>query len=155
MSGLWDWSVRAWTADGVAGTCLHLQDAAGQCPPLLLWAAWAARTGRPLDDDALEAACDIARAWQEAAIVPLRALRRSLKRRNPDLEDADREAVRAQVKAVELDAERRLLAALEALSPAPAGPSRPVLEALVAVARRWSSTTPRAGLIELAERLPA
>ena len=155
MSGLWEWSVRAWGTEGVAETCLHLQDAAGQCPPLLLWAAWAARTGRPLDDEALEAACDIARAWQEAAVVPLRALRRSLKRRNPDLEDADREAVRAQVKAVELDAERRLLAALEALSPAPAGSSRPVLEALVAVARRWSPTTPRAGLTELAERLPA
>ena len=155
MSGLWDWSVRAWSAEGVAVTCLHLQDAAGQCPPLLLWAAWTARTGRPVDDDALEAACDIARAWQEAAIVPLRALRRSLKRRNPDLKDDDREAVRTQVKAVELEAERRLLAALEALSPAPAGSSRPVLEALVAVARRWSPTTPRAGLTELAERLPA
>lgn len=155
MSGLWDWSVRAWTADGVAESCLHLQDAAGQCPPLLLWAAWTARTGRPVDDDALEAACDIARAWQEAAIVPLRALRRSLKRRNPDLEDADREAVRAQVKAVELEAERRLLAALEALSQPSAGPPRPVLEALVATARRWSPTTPRAGLTELADRLPA
>ena len=155
MSGLWDWSVRAWRAEGVAEACLHLQDAAGQCPPLLLWAAWTARTGRPIDDDALEAACDIARAWQEAAIVPLRALRRSLKRRNPDLEDADREAVRAQVKAAELEAERRLLAALEALCPGPAGPPRAVLEALVATARRWSSTTPRAGLTDLADRLPA
>lgn len=155
MSGLWDWSVRAWAADGVAETCLHLQDAAGQNPPLLLWAAWAARTGRTTDDETLEAACDIARAWQEAAIVPLRALRRGLKRRNPDLEDDDREAVRAQVKAVELDAERRLLAALEALCPVPAGAPRPVLEALVAVARRWSTTTPRAGLTELVERLPA
>ena len=155
MSGLWDWSVRAWTAEGVAESCLHLQDAAGQCPPLLLWAAWTARTGRPVDDDALEEACDIARAWQEAAIVPLRALRRSLKRRNPDLDDADREAVRLQVKAVELEAERRLLAALEALSPPSAGPPRPVLEALVATARRWSTTTPRAGLTELADRLPA
>ena len=155
MSGLWDWSVRAWSAEGVAETCLHLQDAAGQCPPLLLWAAWTARTGRAADDETLEAACDIARAWQDAAIEPLRALRRSLKRRNPDLEDDDREAVRAQVKAVELDAERRLLAALEALRPDPSGPPRPVLEALVAVARRWSATTPRAGLTELAGRLPA
>ena len=155
MSGLWDWSVRAWGTEGVAETCLHLQDAAGQCPPLLLWAAWMAQTGRSADEETLEAACDIARAWQEAAIEPLRAVRRLLKRRNPDLEDDDREAVRAQVKAVELDAERRLLAALEALCPALSGPPRPVLEALVTVARRWSATTPRAGLTELAERLPA
>ncbi|WP_332655108.1 TIGR02444 family protein [Brevundimonas sp.] len=155
MSDLWDWAVRAYASDGVGEACLHLQDAAGQNVPLLLWAAWAARTGRSPDADTLEAACDIARAWQETAIAPLRSVRRALKGRNPDLEDADREAVRAQVKAVELEAERRLLAALEALSPLPEGAARPVLEALIAVARQWSSMTPRAGLTALAERLPA
>ncbi len=154
-TGLWDWAIRAYAAEGVSDACLHLQDAAGQSAPLLLWAAWTARTGRTPDADSLEAACDVARAWQEAAVAPLRAVRRSLKGRNPDLDDADREAIRAQVKAVELEAERRLLAALEALSPPAEGPSRPVLDALVAVARQWSPTTPRAGLVELAQRLPA
>ncbi len=154
-SGLWDWAVRAWAADGVREACLHLQDAAGQNPPLLLWAAWAARTGRKPDADALEGACDIARAWQEAAIAPLRAVRRTLKGRNPDLEDADREAIRAQVMAGALAAERRLLAALETLAPPSEGAPRPVLDAMVAVARQWSPMTPRAGLTELAERLPA
>lgn len=155
MSDLWDWAVRAYASEGVSEACLHLQDAAGQNVPLLLWAGWTARTGRRPDADTLEAACDIARAWQETAIAPLRAVRRALKGRHPDLEDADREAVRAQVKAVELDAERRLLAALEALTPSPGGDARPVIEALVAVARQWSPTTPRAGLTALAERLPA
>ncbi|MCS6624821.1 TIGR02444 family protein [Roseibacterium beibuensis] len=155
MSDLWDWAVRAWATEGVSEACLHLQDAAGQNPPLLLWAAWTAHTGRIPDADALEAACDAARAWQETAIVPLRDLRRALKGRNPDLDDVDREAVRAHVKAVELDAERRLLAALEALTPAPQGPPRPVLDVLVAVARQWSPMTPRPGLTVLAERLPA
>ena len=154
-AGLWDWAVRAYASDGVSEACLHLQDAAGQNVPLLLWAAWTARTGRKPDEDAVEAACDVARAWQDAAIAPLRAVRRTLKGRNPDLEDADREAVRAQVKAVELEAERRLLAALEALSPPAADSPRPVLEALVSVARQWSPMTPRAGLVQLAERLPA
>ena len=154
MSELWDWAVKAYSADGVGEACLHLQDAAGQNVPLLLWAAWAARTGRSPDADTLEAACDVARAWQEAAIAPLRAVRRAMKGRNPDLEDADREAVRAQVKAVELEAERRLLVALEGLSPPPAGAAQPALEALVAVARQWSPMTPRAGLTALAERLP-
>ena len=155
MSDLWDWAVRAWAAEGVSDACLHLQDAAGQNAPLLLWAAWAARTGRIPDADTLEAACDIARAWQETAIAPLREVRRSLKTRNPDLEDADREAVRARVKVVELEAERRLLAALEALAPPPEGAPRPVLEALIAAARQWSPMTPRPGLTALAERLPA
>ena len=155
MSDLWNWAVRVYASDGVSEACLHLQDAAGQNVPLLLWAAWTARTGRRPDADAVEAACDIARAWHDAAIAPLRSVRRALKGRNPDLDDAAREAVRAQVKAVELEAERRLLAALEALTPAPSGSPRPLLEALVAVARQWSPTTPRAGLTQLAERLPA
>ncbi|MDY6924859.1 MAG: TIGR02444 family protein [Pseudomonadota bacterium] len=155
MSELWDWAGKAYAADGVGEACLHLQDAAGQNVPLLLWAAWAARTGRATDADALEAACDVARAWQEAAIAPLRAVRRQMKGRNPDLDDADREAVRSQVKAVELEAERRLLAALEGLSPAPESAPRPVLEALIAVSRQWSPMTPRPGLTALAERLPA
>ena len=155
MSDLWDWAVKAYASDGVGEACLHLQDAAGQNVPLLLWAAWAARTGRSPDADTLEAACDVARAWQEAAIAPLRVVRRAMKGRNPDLDDADREAVRAQVKAVELEAERRLLAALEGLSPPPGGAPRPVLEALIAVARQWSPMTPRPGLTALAERLPA
>ncbi len=155
MSDLWDWAVSAWATEGVSEACLHLQEAAGQNPPLLLWAAWAARTGRSPDADTLEAACDIARAWQESAIAPLRDIRRVLTGRNPDLEDADREAVRLQVKAVELDAERRLLAALEALTPASGGAPRHGLDAMVAVARQWSAMPPRAGLVALAERLPA
>lgn len=152
---LWDWALTAYAADGVADACLELQEAAGQNVPLLMWAAWCAAGGRNPDEDALEAAGDISRVWQDTAIAPLRAVRRGLKARAPDLDDADREAVRAQVKAVELEAERRLLAALEAVSPPPSGPPRAPIELLVAAARVWSPMTPRAGLVRLAERLPA
>lgn len=152
---LWDWALTAYAADGVAEACLELQDSAGQNIPLLLWAAWCAAEGRTPDEEALEAAGDTARAWQETAIAPLRAVRRALKPRAPDLDDEAREAVRAQVKAVELEAERRLLLALEALSPAAAGPAQAPLAAMVAAARVWSPMTPRAGLVRLAERLPA
>ncbi|MFN3667727.1 MAG: TIGR02444 family protein [Brevundimonas sp.] len=152
---LWDWALAAYGAEGVADACLELQDAAGQNAPLLLWAAWCAAEGRTPDADALEAAGDTARAWQETAIAPLRAVRRALKSRAPDLDDEAREAVRAQVKAVELEAERRLLAALEALSPEPTGRPQPPITLLVAAARVWSPMTPRAGLVRLADRLPA
>ena len=155
MSGLWDWSVRVWASDGVQNAGLDLQDAQGQNLPLLLWAAWCAQTGRAPDADDIEAACDTARVWQETTVAPLRAIRRQLKTRIPDFDDDDREAVRAQVKAIELDAERRLLAALEALAPAPSGAARPVLPALIAVAREWSPITPRRSLELLADRLPA
>lgn len=152
---LWDWSVRVWAVESVQTAGFDLQDAQGQNLPLLLWAAWCARTGRAPDADDLEAACDTARVWQETTVAPLRAIRRTLKTRTPDLDDADREAVRAQVKAIELDAEKRLLAALEALAPAPSGAPKPVFPALVAVAREWAPITPRRSLELLAERLPA
>ena len=152
---LWDWAVAAYGADGVADACLELQDAAGQNVPLLLWAAWCAAEGRTPDEDALEAAGDTARAWQETAIAPLRAVRRALKPRAPDLDDEAREAVRAQVKAVELEAERRLLTALEALAPAPSTRPQPPIALMAAVARVWSPMVPRALLVQLADRLPA
>ena len=155
MSGLWDWSLRVWAADGVQNAGLDLQDAQGQNLPLLLWAAWCAQTGRTPDADDIEAACDTARVWQETTVAPLRAIRRQLKVRIPDYADDDREALRAQVKAIELDAERRLLASLEALAPAPSGAAKPVLPALIAVAREWSPITPRRSLELLADRLPA
>ncbi len=152
---LWTWAVAAYAAEGAAEACLDLQDAAGQNIPLLLWGAWCASEGRAPDAETLEAAADTARAWDETAIAPLRAVRRALKVRALDLEDAAREAVRAEVKAVELAAERRLLEALERLAPGPSGPPRSVLEGMVAAARVWSPVTPRAGLVRLADRLPA
>ncbi|MFJ6024398.1 TIGR02444 family protein [Brevundimonas sp. NPDC092305] len=152
---LWDWAVRAYAAEGVAIACLDLQDAQGQNVPLLLWAAWCASTGRKLDEDALDAASDTARVWQDAAIAPLRQVRRSLKTRMPDMEDVAREAVRARVKSAELEAERYLLEALEALSPPSSGAVLPVLPALVAASRTWSAITPRTALTLLADRLSA
>ena len=154
MSELREFAIRAWAAPGIAEDCLDLQDGCGQNAPLLLWAAWCARTGRTPDAETLEAACDTARAWEGAAVRPLRAVRRTLKAAIPDLDDAAREAVRERVKAVELESELHLLAALEALSPPPGAP-RPVEPALIAAARAWDTTVPRAGLERLAGKLPA
>lgn len=154
-AGLWPWVLTAYAAPGVAEACLELQDTASQNVPLLLWAAWVASTGRALDEDMREAACDTARVWEETAVAPLRAVRRALKIKAVDMDDDDRDAIRSQVKAAELDAERRLLLALEALSPAPSGPASPTVDALVAVARSWSSSIPRPGLTRLAQCLPA
>ena len=151
----WDWAVAAYAAPGVAEACLDLQDAHDQNVPLLLWAAWCARTGRRPDEDDLDAACDTARVWTDAAILPLRDLRRRLKSTIPDMDNADRLAVREQIKAVELDAERRLMSALEGLAPAPCGGPCPALDALAELSRRRDRVTPRPALAILAERLPA
>lgn len=152
---LWAWALTAYRAEGVSDACLGLQDLNGQNVPLLLWSAWAATSGRALDEETIEAGCDAARAWDRVAVTPLRAMRRTLKLPVPDIDDAAREALRDQVKAVELAAERHLLAGLGALTPTPDSPPRPAIDGLVAVARVWSRVVPRPALIALAERLPA
>lgn len=152
---LWTWASTAYAAPGAAEACLSLQDYHDQNVPLLLWAAWTAATGRRPDEETIEAACDAARAWQTTTIAPLRAVRRTLKTPVPDLEAEARLAVREQVKAAELAAERFLLEGLEALSPPPIGPARPALDALAETARLWDRVVPRPALKALAERLPA
>lgn len=155
MSRLWDWATAAYAVEGVAAACLDLQDHHEQNTCLLLWAGWNAVTGRRPDAETIEAACDIARAWDSTTITPLRTVRRTLKLPVPDIEDDAREAVRNRIKAVELEAERRLLLALEPLSPAPSGGPRPAIDGLVETARAWTRIIPRPALVRLAERLPA
>jgi len=151
----WDWALKAYAAPGVQEACLQIQDGTGQNIPLLLWASWTAATGRVLDEDSIEGACDCARAWDAAAVSPLRAVRRTLKGVNPDIDNVARESLREAVKAVELAAERHLMAGLETLAPAPTTAPRPAIDALVAVARVWARVVPRPALTTLAERLPA
>nr|WP_314526674.1 TIGR02444 family protein [uncultured Brevundimonas sp.] len=152
---LWDWAVAAYGAPGVSDACLALQDNHEQNAPLLLWSAWVAATGRRPDAETIEAACDTARAWDGVVVAPLRAVRRILKAPVPDIDDGPRETIRTRIKGLELEAERHLLEALEALTPPPTGPARPAIEGLAATARVWASVTPRPALIRLADALPA
>lgn len=151
---LWDWAVAAYGAPGVGEACLALQDSHDQNVPLLLWSAWVAATGRKPDEETIEAACDTARAWDSVVVAPLRSVRRILKAPVPDIDDGPRESVRNRIKALELEAERHLLDALEALAPEPVGPARPIIDGLVATARMWADVTPRPALIRLADALP-
>lgn len=150
----WRWAVTAYGRPGVSEICLELQDAHGQNVPLLLFGAWCAIAGLSLDDETVEAAQDTARVWDESAVAPLRAVRRRLKQPLIDMDAEAREAVRAQVKAVELEAERRLMADLAALVSERAAPRAPLPE-LVRVSRGWSESVPRSALALLADRLAA
>jgi len=155
MSDLWTWAVAAYDAPGVAEACLSLQDHNEQNVPLLLWAAWVAVTGRRPDEETIEAACDAARAYDTVVVAPLRAVRRTLKAPIPDIDHDHREALRQQVKALELDAERRLMLELEALAPAPSGAPRRAIDGLAETAKLWARVVPRPALTTLADRLPA
>lgn len=143
---LWSWAVEAYGRTGVAPAALALQDDQGQCVPLLLWAAWA----RPIDPDLIGRAVDLARAWEAAAILPLRTARRGLKTPLPGAEASARETLRARVKADELESERLLLGALEALGGS--GGADPET-ALAAVATAWGGVTDAAALGQLTRAL--
>jgi uncharacterized protein (TIGR02444 family) len=151
--GYWTWALEAYARPGAAQACLELQDRHGQCIPYLLWAAWAAREGRPLDRPALEAGAELAARWEAAAVGPLRAARRAMKPPLPGVADAAREALRAEVKALELQAEQLLIETLEARAP-PAGPHPlPLRSALAAAVAAWPAEASPAALERLAQTL--
>ena len=152
---LWNWAVKAYGREGVSEACLALQDYHEQNVCLLLWGAWCAETGRSPDEETLEAAADTARAWESTTIVPLRQIRRTLKKPVPDLETEARLDVREQIKAIELRAERYLLDQLEALAPQATGAARPHLNGLADASRLWDRVIPRPALKTLADRLSA
>jgi len=155
MSDLWAWTLTAYEAPGVAEACLSLQDHNEQNVPLLLWAAWVAVTGRRPDEETIEAACDVARAYDTVIVSQLRTIRRTLKSPVPDIDGSQRETLRQQVKTLELDAERRLMLELEELTPAPSGAPRRAIDGLAETAKLWARVVPRPALTTLADRLPA
>lgn len=147
MTEFWDWAIAVYERPGVAEACLRLQDAHGQCVPLLLWAAWSGETDQAL---AAEAASQ-ARSWL-AIIEPLRAVRRRLKSPVSRDDDGARLPLRERVKATELAAEQALMAGLEALSPGRT-PGRPVLPGLLTVSAAWGGRVPVEVLARLADLL--
>jgi uncharacterized protein (TIGR02444 family) len=142
---LWDWAQAAYERPGVAEAALALQDLHGQSVSFLLWAAWA----RP--DAALAGrGAEVARAWNRAAIAPLREARRALKPACPPVDDSDREALRDHVRAAELEAERVLLATLERLSlPGDAA----LVLTLAAASAAWGPAAPDDALAAFAAAL--
>jgi uncharacterized protein (TIGR02444 family) len=145
-SDLWDWALRAYAGEGVAEACLALQDDHGQCVPLLLWAAWRGEASQAGE------AARIARDWQ-AVILPLRAAQRRLKTEVSADDETERLALRAQVKAAELQAEKVLLARLAALSDGKSMLNQEVATPLRATAAAWGGPVPEEALARLVEAL--
>jgi uncharacterized protein (TIGR02444 family) len=155
MMNFWDWAIAAYPKSGVVDACTHLQDGYGQNVCYLLWAAWAAHTGRTLSPDDLEAGADTARAWEGTAVGPLRAIRRNLKGPVPDMGTEARVSLRGEIKAAELQAEKHLMTDLQRLTGKPTGAPKPIAPALIEAARAWSKTVPRPALESLAASLSA
>lgn len=140
--GLWNWVLDRYARPGVAPICLTLQDEHGQNAPLLLAAAWAAAQARTLD---IDAAVALTRGWEIEVVAPLRAARRGLKTSRSHIPDSGREILRETVKAVELEAERLLLAAIEKLAwPGDAGDVEATLTVAAEAWARPNSSPPPA-----------
>jgi uncharacterized protein (TIGR02444 family) len=145
---LWDWVLAVYERPGVPETCLKLQDEYGQVVSFLLWAY----KTRAADPALLGRAVLAVRAWDETALSPLRDVRRALKAPCPPVADAEREGLRAEVKAAELHAERVLVDTLERLGGAP-GQTVTGLAALTAASRAFGDPPPVDALASLAAAL--
>jgi uncharacterized protein (TIGR02444 family) len=144
---LWDWTLVAYGQPGVPEATLALQDRHGQNTSLLLWAVWA-EAGDPA---LLARAAEVAHAWEATALVPLREVRRALKAPLPPVDDRAREALREDVKAAELRAERLLMETLEAMTEGRGGAH--ALDALKAASAAWGPPAPDDALAGLAGAL--
>jgi uncharacterized protein (TIGR02444 family) len=110
---LWNFAVRCYAQPGVESACLELQSqGADVC--VLLCAAWLEARGVACNEERLHALQDVAAPWQRDVVKPLRALRqawRPLAQRDEALRE-----LRETLKTMELQAERHLLARLQATS---------------------------------------
>ncbi len=117
-SPFWRFSLGFYRAAGVADACIVLQDGAGVDVNLLLFLLWNASRNRAFSASEIE---DLERRiglWREAAVIPLRNIRRALKSPPEVIEAGTAEVFRTKIKAAELEAERLQQEALYALSQA-------------------------------------
>ncbi|WP_421933195.1 TIGR02444 family protein [Phenylobacterium sp.] len=145
---IWEWALEAYRLEGVPEACLTLQDSYGQNTSLLLWAVWAEGP----DAEALAKGVAAAKAWDATVLLPIRDVRRALKAPQPPVDDGAREALREDVKACELRAERVLMETLGELAGASSG-GHGALASLQAASAAWGKPAPDDVLAALAGAL--
>lgn len=109
-SDLWSFSLGTYARPGVEELCLQLQSAgANVC--LLLCGLWLEQRGVSCDEQRLQQLLQVAGPWEVNVVRPLRTLRQQWKAAAAD--DVGLNALREQVKTLELESERHLLLQLE------------------------------------------
>ncbi|WP_213937881.1 TIGR02444 family protein [Pseudomonas sp. dw_612] len=107
---LWSFSLGTYARPGVEERCLQLQSAgANVC--LLLCGLWLEQRGVSCDEQRLQQLFRVAGPWDVNVVRPLRTLRQQWKAAAVD--DAGLNALREQIKTLELESERHLLLQLE------------------------------------------
>lgn len=113
---LWDWAVATYGRPGVKDALLTLQNERGVDVSLLLWRLWLAARDCAVAPDVEARAVALSEAWRNGVVAPLRAARTAAKAPPEDVDRDAATALRERILALELDAERLQLAALEVLS---------------------------------------
>jgi uncharacterized protein (TIGR02444 family) len=134
MTGLphhpfWDFSLRVYGQAGVAPACLALQDRHGLDVNVLLLCCWLGHCQKAKPRPAeIARLADAVAAWHNDVVRPLRQARRRLKAPGPAIAPALAEALRQEVKRLELDAEHIEQLALAAQLPGAVAPATPQAE---------------------------
>jgi len=105
-SPFWHFSLGFYRAPEVASACIQMQDEAGVDVNLLFFLLWNASLQQRLSASDVEAIDRHVAGWRQSAVIPLRAVRRTLKSAPRLIEPAASEAFRTKVKGLELEAER-------------------------------------------------
>ncbi|MEH6591196.1 MAG: TIGR02444 family protein [Halioglobus sp.] len=97
----WTFSLACYGQDGVAQSCLLLQDGRGLDVNVILYAAWLASMNKVLSGAHLAGLEAAVAPWQQRVVAPLRAQRRALQGYS------EAAKIRQSLQALELEAERK------------------------------------------------
>ncbi|MCG7506883.1 TIGR02444 family protein [Mesorhizobium retamae] len=103
---LWPFMLSVYARPGIAAACLRLQEAHGLDIPLMLAVLHGGVSGRVPGLEQIQAFDRNCRIWREAAILPLREARRTMKSHQWLASQPRVPSLREHVKAAELEAER-------------------------------------------------
>jgi uncharacterized protein (TIGR02444 family) len=104
-NSFWDFSLQVYGGDGAAPICLSLQERHAADINLLLYCAWAGALGHRIDAADLALAEAAVGRWNLEIVVVLRGLRSMLKTDWMGCAPETAEAIRAEIKSAELNAE--------------------------------------------------
>jgi uncharacterized protein (TIGR02444 family) len=113
---LWRFSLSFYEQPDVARACLELQDEISADVNVLLFLLWQATLGRRLSEQELRDIESRIAPWRNAAVMPLRSIRRALKDTPGPPGREVVEALRTKVKSLELEAEQLQQATLYQLA---------------------------------------
>ncbi len=103
----WDFALGVYSSEGVPEACINLQERLGMDVNVMLFCLWIGHSGQgALSEDEVLAVLAATDKWHRVVVKGLRLVRRTLKEGFDAAPEELRTQLRAEVQAVEIDAER-------------------------------------------------